>query len=297
MKSIIIADVHLKNKDQFDITPNARNIYKIDVLSKIIEKESPDNIFFAGDLFDTKTPPEEFRILFFELTNKYPKKLFVVIAGNHDNKGNYPVGTSESLVSKNVMVVPCNEVLRLGSDFVCVGYTRNEKIYESLDSGLFLIGHGDRPQANLSFFKGIFFGHIHKHYVSGNFHSVSSLFKQSWAEENELNGYYVIDNEEYKYIEVQDLKLKTIDYIPESFNTVLNKYDFIRVKMEIQPQDINSFKKIDKVFTEFEIKKIEKKIDSVNVSYQQEIQKLFQELKLNKSQIMFGKEILEKVKE
>ena len=73
---MIVADPHLKTKDQFGDTDkngyNTRTIHKIKEIKELIQRENIAVLIIAGDTFHTSNPAEWVRSYFF---NNIPKLL------------------------------------------------------------------------------------------------------------------------------------------------------------------------------------------------------------------------------
>jgi len=298
MKSLICADLHLKAKDQFGIQKDikgirvdTRTIYKINKFMEIIEHHNPDRVFICGDLFDSFRSVEWIRGQFFGKVTALDVPIYL-LAGNHEIKNSFPVGYAESSVNNSVSVIRSNGI-KIMDDFTLVGYTRDWDSFESLTKDCkskYLLYHGD-PLPFSTSYEQVFAGHNHLHSVEGNFHSIGSLFVDSWAEEEQEKGYYIIDNDVITYHVNSDLKLKTYTELCEPSD----EYDFVRFKLKGKPsmlRDINVSELKEKYFVDIEIEKEEvKSFEDINVT----INNFLKEQDLLKSQISFGKQILKGV--
>jgi DNA repair exonuclease SbcCD nuclease subunit len=72
-KVLIVSDIHLNINDQFgdrqmfgQVVSNTRITDKLSKLKCIIEKEKPDLLIDAGDLFDSTKVPEIVRASYFK---------------------------------------------------------------------------------------------------------------------------------------------------------------------------------------------------------------------------------------
>jgi len=299
---LICADPHFKEKDQFGSLINfqgervdKRTLYKIFRFRQIIKKHKPNRTFICGDLFDSPKPPEWIRATFFNeiapLTDLY------ILTGNHDAKGKYPIGTSESLMKlKNITVVPCNNIITISPNpYILCGYTRDyvglvDKLKE-LDTKAIVLGHGDHQKEFAELPLTFLFGHTHSHFVKGNFHSIGSLFKDSWAEENEKCGFYLCEDNKLAWVENPDLKLLTLTEPVEP----PEGYHAIRYKLNMKANDLKSIdtEKLSsshkKVFLDIDIQE-EKVMKFVDVK--DTIRTFLKEQGLTQEQFDFGKQLL-----
>jgi len=305
--NLIITDLHLKDKDQFGTKQNylgfpinSRNIYKIDTLVKILDNNKDiEDVFIAGDLFDSPRPYETLRYFFLSSIMPFIKGKLFIITGNHDALGMHPIGMSESLFTNKLHVVPANTIMSISNDIILCGFHKNqEELYNKLiDSEFYskdkiLFGHGDFHSVYNKLPNRMFWGHNHLNYQSDNFISIGSLFKDSWAEENQEQGYYLLDGIKYKWFKSQDINIKTLTSLKESSDG----YDAVRYKF---PVTLEQFKGINldklkeqptKVFLDFEI--VEQASVDKSESINDSIKLFLESKKLTKEQLNFGLEIL-----
>jgi len=86
MKFIHLSDLHLgKRVNEYSMLPDQQ--YILNQILNIIDKENPDGVIIAGDVYDKSVPPAEAVALFDEfLVSLSKRNLYVfVISGNHDS--------------------------------------------------------------------------------------------------------------------------------------------------------------------------------------------------------------------
>lgn len=88
MKLFHLSDLHIGLK-LFDRDLSRDQIYVFDQVASYVEKEKPDVILIAGDIYDKATPSPEAAALFdsflLNLHSKHPNITIMAISGNHDN--------------------------------------------------------------------------------------------------------------------------------------------------------------------------------------------------------------------
>lgn len=298
MKILLVSDIHLKNSDQFDKEPSTisdRTLYKIKRLKEIIEQEKPDILIDAGDLTDTASPDEIVRIAFFKTISPLVRKIYLV-AGNHNSEKKLVAGTSESMLCSNVQIIQPGKVLKEG-ECTFIGYTRSKEKFLELceqNKNKLLFTHGDIPNYPLPF-DTCFFGHAHAHGQKNNCWSIGSLFKDSWAEENDPN-YYCVITDKIEFKENPDLKLKTF-YSIEERESDPNTYDFIRFYFKGKADILKGLnekelaKKYGTKFFEYDIEKeeiVKEKIDDIDSA----ISEFIRSKNLTEEELEFGKRFL-----
>ena len=93
MKLIHLSDLHLgKRVNEFSMLEDQRDILK--KILDIIDREEPDAVILAGDIYDKPVPPAEAVQLFDDfLYNLTRRDLQIfVISGNHDSSREYSCG-------------------------------------------------------------------------------------------------------------------------------------------------------------------------------------------------------------
>jgi len=128
MRFLIVADVHLGfrslNKTERGVNVRERDVYEsfFRVL-EVVTRESPDVVFIAGDLFDSRRPSADAYNVAFEVISRFPET--VIVAGNHDNDSPYsrsPLRVLQRRLS-NVRVVLRPQVLSVkGYRVFCLPY-------------------------------------------------------------------------------------------------------------------------------------------------------------------------------
>ena len=86
MKLIHLSDLHLgKRVNEFSMIEDQK--YILDEILRIIDKEAPDGILLAGDLYDRPVPSAEAVQLFDSFLTRLAKRKLPVyaISGNHDS--------------------------------------------------------------------------------------------------------------------------------------------------------------------------------------------------------------------
>ena len=86
MKLIHLSDLHLgKRVNEFSMIEDQK--YILDEILRIIDKEEPDGILLAGDLYDRPVPSAEAVQLFDSFLTRLAKRKLPVyaIGGNHDS--------------------------------------------------------------------------------------------------------------------------------------------------------------------------------------------------------------------
>ena len=87
MKILHTADWHLgKRLDRFDRLPEQKQV--LEEIIEIANRENPDVVLVAGDLFDTFNPPVEAVELLYRTLRQLSadgKRAVIAIAGNHDS--------------------------------------------------------------------------------------------------------------------------------------------------------------------------------------------------------------------
>ena len=106
IKLLHTSDWHLgKTLGQKSLIDDQRYFIE-NVFYKIIEKENPDAVIIAGDIFDRAVPPTKAISLFNNLLLHFGKQLkipLIIISGNHDSKSRMAVGT-ELLNSSGIYI-------------------------------------------------------------------------------------------------------------------------------------------------------------------------------------------------
>jgi DNA repair exonuclease SbcCD nuclease subunit len=293
---MIVSDLHLKNKDQFDTKKDffmsSRTYSKITKLEKIIKQEEPDILIDCGDLFDTAEPNEFVRTLYFSTITKLVKKIFI-IAGNHNSEKGLMTGTSEAFLTSNVKVIQPGKV-EVFDQFTMIGYTRSKEKFMTMcneNKNNYLFTHRDIPEQSLPFEK-CFFGHVHAHYEKANCISVGSLFKDSWSEENEDNCYAIVDDK-VRFIKYEDLNIKTFNSVEER-ELDQTEYDFIRFKFKGKADILKGInekelrEKYHTKFFEYDIEKesiVKEKVDDINSA----ITEFIKSKNLSERELEFGR--------
>lgn len=143
MKFLITADVHLGfrslNKFERGVNVRERDVYEAFFrILEVVTRESPDVVFIAGDLFDSRRPSADAYNVAFEVISRFPET--VIVAGNHDNDSPYsrsPLRVLKRRLS-NVHVVLRPQVLSVkGYRFYCLPYAETFR-FEPAD---FLVAH------------------------------------------------------------------------------------------------------------------------------------------------------------
>lgn len=86
MKLIHLSDLHLgKRVSEFSMLEDQKHI--LSEIMDIIEKERPDGVLIAGDIYDKGVPPAEAVRLFDEFLFRLSKRglQVFIISGNHDS--------------------------------------------------------------------------------------------------------------------------------------------------------------------------------------------------------------------
>ncbi len=88
MKLFHLSDLHIGLK-LFDRDLHQDQVYVLEQIASYVEKEKPDVILIAGDIYDKATPSPEAVTLFdnflSDLHSKHPGITVMAISGNHDN--------------------------------------------------------------------------------------------------------------------------------------------------------------------------------------------------------------------
>jgi len=299
-KTLIIADIHLKTKDQFDLTNNIvsdRSIYKLKRLRELVEKEKPDILIDAGDFYDSKMPSEPLRYAFFKVLDSFDIPVYL-ISGNHSQEHGFTAGTSESFLADKITVVQPREVLVLGDDFTLIGYCRDKEEFLKLcqeNPNKYLVTHGDIPSENLPFEK-CFFGHVHQHYSIGKKYSIGALFTDSFGEESYACMYCTI-GATVDFKEFPDQSIRTFNELTEFED---GEYLAVRYKLKGKAKDFlgidqeaikRSYKKT-KVFFDIELTEEELVFDD-SLSIEEIAQDFIENKGLSDKELKFGKLILQ----
>jgi len=299
MKFAHLGDCHLGSWRQ----PELQELNFLSFEKAIAEciKQNCEFVLVAGDLFDSAKPSEALRAFTFRLLSSFEMPMYI-ISGNHDSKRGYTIGTSESYLHESIYVIQPKEVLKV-DDITLIGYCRDQEEFYSLceeNSNTFLVTHRDIPPFPLPF-KYALFGHIHMNYQAYNGISIGSLFRDSWAEENETQGYYCITNKTLnERVVFTDWPIKTFSdftYPPDG------EYKAIRYKMALSVKDFTSVNqeeirgmyKDTKIF--FDLKILEEERDVEQITDVKELVKTFlHDKNLTDKEIEFGTKILNHVR-
>lgn len=299
MSVLILSDIHLKTRDQFDLENGIvsdRSIYKLKRLKELVDKVKPDMIIFGGDEFDSRSPSEPLRYAFFKVLDSLNIPCYI-ISGNHSQEHGFSAGTSEAYLSDIINIIQPRKFLSL-SEFTLVGYCRDKDEFLRLcneNPNEFLVTHGDIPNENLPF-KHCFFGHVHKNYSVGNKHSIGALFTDSFGEENEKCFYCVIDDEGFEFKEFPDRPIKTFTELTDFED---GEYLAVRYKLKGKAKDFltldqdrikKSYKKTN-VFFDVELTEEELVFDN-SISIEDLAKDFIQEKSLTEKELKFGKIIM-----
>lgn len=302
MKILLVSDIHLKSKDQFDLKNNIvsdHSIYKLKRLKELVETEKPDVLISAGDEFDTRSPSEPLRYAFFKVLESFNIPVYLV-SGNHSQEHGFTAGTSESFLSKNIEVIQPREVFKLDT-FTLIGYCRDKNEFLRLcneNPNKYLITHGDIPIEDLPFEK-CFYGHIHQHYSIGNKYSIGALFTDSFGEESYACMYCLItDKVEFK--EFPDRPIRTFtelvdfkdgEYLAVRYKLKGKAKDFLGIDQEAIRRSYHN----TKVFFDTELTEEETIFDE-SLSIEEIARDYITEKNLSSKELEFGKIILKQSK-
>jgi DNA repair exonuclease SbcCD nuclease subunit len=175
----------------------------------------------------------------------------------------------------------------------------NDDLFKELikEKAKFMITHREIPELIMDY-EACFFGHIHKHYQQGNCYSIGSLFKITWAEENEKNYYLLFDDKEFKFIENKDLNIKTYRITDKNYPEIPEDVDFARFEIIDSIEYITSLKEEEisknyknKIF--FKYTPTEAAIDFKEIEDPKEaVAKLLKDKNLTQEQLNFGMKFL-----
>lgn len=128
MKLIHLSDLHLgKRVSEFSMLEDQKHI--LSEIMDIIEKERPDGMLIAGDIYDKGVPPAEAVHLFDEFLFRLSKRglQVFIISGNHDSPERIAFG-SRLMIPSGIhlspvydgAVSPCGFTMNSGrSTFIC----------------------------------------------------------------------------------------------------------------------------------------------------------------------------------
>ena len=106
MKLIHLSDLHLgKRVSEFSMLEDQKHI--LSEIMDIIEKERPDGVLIAGDIYDKGVPPAEAVRLFDEFLFRLSKRglQVFIISGNHDSPERIAFG-SRLMIPSGVYLSP-----------------------------------------------------------------------------------------------------------------------------------------------------------------------------------------------
>ena len=124
MKLIHLSDLHLgKRVNEFSMIEDQK--YILNEILRIIDKEEPDGILLAGDLYDRPVPSAEAVQLFDRFLTRLAKRKLPVyaISGNHDSAeriafGSQIMSSSDDTYPAEFAAEMCSKVLEKGTDMV-----------------------------------------------------------------------------------------------------------------------------------------------------------------------------------
>ena len=205
MKIVIISDLHLRAKEPLDsVHREWRLEEKLGVL-KLAVKETLDQgamLIIAGDIFDSREPPEWLKLKFWEVLAPLFQSVhhsIYILLGNHDsNLEHHAFESSQFLtdsLTQNIFVISQPEIIMTKlAELFLVPYLTQDRLKQAIEEYLstiktdsrrrILVGHFDLDGAvmgpaqipikaklhptDLMGFDAVILGHIHKA-QSGNF--------------------------------------------------------------------------------------------------------------------------------
>lgn len=157
-KIAVIGDIHLKSTEKYGryipkLGLDTRTRDKLSIVDYAVKKsleEDVSHIFFAGDIFDSLTPSERLRSMFFrKLKDAISEKKVYLIIGNHDTNlvSMHTLLTVQEINHHNIVVVDGIEELEIDSRKISIcSYGYEDALYQKMNKtqGVYcdiLLGH------------------------------------------------------------------------------------------------------------------------------------------------------------
>lgn len=246
MKKVVIATcLHLRESYRYgkfdkDSQMDLRLKDLLGYLSQVVNfsvDNKVDTVVFLGDIFDSSTPSEELKSMFYSRIKKlvYSGIKVYILIGNHDTDGRVSAFDGSRTLAEDVLrsdkikIVTEPYILEEdGNSFGFVPWSNHiEDDVKMMSEGVnYLFGHfvvsgdkGSPPYTSivkdgsdrvdiklLKGFKHCFLGHIHTYYTCPKYTYVGSLMKLTFKAVGESKGFLFVDftTKKKKFIKIED---------------------------------------------------------------------------------------------
>ena len=257
MKWLLFTDLHLEKRKTFGydeklgIEENVKESIKLlTLIRQRVEKGDIEKVIFLGDLFERRSDikTDLFVIAYKLFKNIADKTELIMVAGNHDIKGNFV--TFQTFEFAKVIKSPIVE----GEGFrvAYVPYITKAKQLRDLEEADVCIGHfsvkgmpkskiGD---SNITFedvskFKRVILGHEHKHSSSKNITYLGASIPTTFKDDDVEPCYWLFENLNLTKVPVKLPKFLILQYPVD--NTLI-KDNYVRIEVSDLKYSLSSIK-------------------------------------------------------